>query len=115
VRVRQLIAAAYGTPQPLATFRIVGGPSGISSDPFDIVANAEGNFPETQTEPGWSTLGELMLRALLAERFKLIVHRENRELPVYALVMARSDRNFGPQFRAVFGCGLPEARSRRWI
>ena len=103
VRVRELIAMAYGTPQPLATFRILGGPNWIGSDPFDIIAKAVGNFPETQIEPGWSTSGELMLRSLLAERFQLIVHRENRELPVYALVMARSDCTLGPQLRLSSG------------
>ena len=36
-----------------------------------------------------------MLRALLAERFKLAVHEERREMPVYALVLARPDRTLG--------------------
>src|SRR5258708_35268202 len=37
-----------------------------------------------------------MLRALLAERFKLVVHNESRERPVYALVPARNDQRLGP-------------------
>jgi uncharacterized protein (TIGR03435 family) len=40
-----------------------------------------------------------MLKALLAERFKLVAHNESRELPVYDLVMARSDARPGPQLR----------------
>jgi uncharacterized protein (TIGR03435 family) len=40
-----------------------------------------------------------MLRTLLAERFKLKTHTETRELPIYALVMARSDSKPGPQLR----------------
>jgi uncharacterized protein (TIGR03435 family) len=103
VRVRELIAMAYGTPQPLATFRILGGPSWTNSDPFDIVAKADSNFPETQIQPGWSTSGELMLRTLLAERFKLTLHPESRELPVYALVRARTDGKLGPQLRQSSG------------
>ena len=40
-----------------------------------------------------------MLRALLYERFKLRVHTEQRELPVYHLVTARRDWKLGPQLR----------------
>jgi uncharacterized protein (TIGR03435 family) len=42
-----------------------------------------------------------MGRALLTERFKLIVHYETRELPIYALVMARTDGRIGPQLHPV--------------
>jgi len=37
-----------------------------------------------------------MLRALLADRFKLVMHNESREMPTYALVTARSDKKLGP-------------------
>jgi uncharacterized protein (TIGR03435 family) len=40
-----------------------------------------------------------MLRALLLERFKLVVHTEKREQPVYALVTARSDGRLGPNLK----------------
>jgi uncharacterized protein (TIGR03435 family) len=40
-----------------------------------------------------------MLRALLAERFKLAVRVETREQPIYALMMARTDRRLGPALR----------------
>jgi uncharacterized protein (TIGR03435 family) len=42
-----------------------------------------------------------MVRTLLADRFKLTVHDEVRDLPVYALVTARSDGRPGPQLRRV--------------
>jgi uncharacterized protein (TIGR03435 family) len=40
-----------------------------------------------------------MLQTLLAQRFKLVVHHETRELPLYALVLARRDRTLGPKLR----------------
>ncbi len=40
-----------------------------------------------------------MMRALLADRFKLAVHTESRELPIYALTLARRDGKTGSQLR----------------
>jgi uncharacterized protein (TIGR03435 family) len=95
--LRSLVGIAYGTPQPLPTFRVVGGPGWSDSDGFDVEAKTVGEFPETQGGPGFSNSGELMLRTLLAERFNLKVHTETRELPIYALVQARSNGSLGPR------------------
>lgn len=107
--LRALIAIAYGEPAPLPGFQIVAGPDWIDSDRFDIEAKAEGSFPETGAEAGFSTSGELMLQALLIERFKLIVHRETRQLPTYELVMAKSDRRLGSQLRPSSGADCAQA------
>jgi len=56
----------------------VNGPAWISEEKFDITAKAEG--------PG-AAMRE-MLQSLLADRFNLKVHREKRELPVYALMVS---------------------------
>ena len=40
-----------------------------------------------------------MLQALLAERFKLAVHYEMQERPVYALALARADGRLGPNIK----------------
>jgi uncharacterized protein (TIGR03435 family) len=59
----------------------VRGPSWLDSDRFDILAKAPPNMTT-------DTL-LLMLQALLTERFKLAVHREEKIAPVFALVAAR--------------------------
>ena len=40
-----------------------------------------------------------MIQNLLIERFKLVTRRETRDTPMYALVVARSDRRLGPQMK----------------
>ena len=79
---------------------LTGGPGWINSDRFDIVAKAEGS-PQLDTNKPGSTVTDvdrdaverirLMLRRFLAERFKLKLHDETRQLPVYELVVAKSD------------------------
>jgi uncharacterized protein (TIGR03435 family) len=110
IPLRLLIRNAY----QLQDFQIVGAPSWINSERYDIVAKAEdGTPPET---PSLDRTGpnriQLMIRSLLAERFQLVAHDETRELPIYALVVARSDGKLGPDLKksevdcnAVFAAG----------
>jgi uncharacterized protein (TIGR03435 family) len=67
-------------------YQIVG-PSWLGEDCFEIVAK----MPEGST----SDLIPAMLQALLAERFKLAAHKEDRPGPVYALVVGKG----GPKFK----------------
>jgi bla regulator protein BlaR1 len=83
-----LIRFAYDLPE----FQLSGGPAWLSTDRFDIVASADGN-PSIDEK-------RMMLRNLLAERFTLRTHTETRELPIYALTMARSDRRLGRALRS---------------
>jgi uncharacterized protein (TIGR03435 family) len=53
-----------------------------------------------------------MVRALLAERFKLSVHKETREMPIFALVTARSDGRVGPNLRKSSRDCSPAAATR---
>lgn len=107
--LRDLIAIAY----PVKNFfrgdtQLVGGPDWIGSDRFDIIAKAEG-MPalDTNKAAAVATAADetaveqvrLMLRKLLVDRFKVALHHEMRELPIYALVMAKTDRTLGPQLR----------------
>jgi uncharacterized protein (TIGR03435 family) len=60
----------------------VTGPDWMSAQRFDIVAKIpEGASKEQVPE---------MLQALLAERFKLAIHRDSKEQTVYALVVGKS-------------------------
>jgi uncharacterized protein (TIGR03435 family) len=89
--LRLLIGNAYG----IQDLQLVDAPKWISDERFDILAKANGEIPPPL--PGHPGLLQEMMRSLLAERFKLAVHRETRDFPVYALVLARSDRRLGPQ------------------
>jgi uncharacterized protein (TIGR03435 family) len=60
----------------------IAGPGWLYQEKYDIAAKAAGPVPTAQLRR--------MLQTLLADRFKLQVHRETRELPVYALVVTRS-------------------------
>ncbi len=84
VTLESMVRLAYR----LQESQLAGGPAWIYTDRFDIQAqSAQG------TAPG--EFGRRM-QTLLEERFNLKVHTETRELPVYALVFAASDRSRGP-------------------
>jgi uncharacterized protein (TIGR03435 family) len=83
--LKYVIALAYNIPPAMLNAyegRVVSGPDWVRSEVYNIDAKAE--MPTTETQL------KLMLQALLAERFKLRVHHETREMPVYALVTAKS-------------------------
>jgi bla regulator protein BlaR1 len=87
--LRILIANAYLSTVGLdVRYRISGVPSWIESESFDIAARADGNPTLEQKK--------LMLQSLLADRFKLTMHHETRQLAVYALVLANAG-NAGPR------------------
>ena len=85
IPLRQIIVDAYS----VFPFQVVDGPDWIDNTRFDINAK-----PETKAEPDQVNL---MLRRLLTERFKLAIHRETRDMPVYALALTRSDGRLGPR------------------
>jgi uncharacterized protein (TIGR03435 family) len=82
--LRVLMQGAYD----LQPFQIVGGPEWIGSEQYDVDAKAGG-------DPGNPQM-LLMLQSLLEDRFQLRVHRESREMPVYALTVARSGLKLPP-------------------
>ena len=82
-----VIRLAYG----LQDFQMVGGPSWVNTDRFDIQMRGPRGAVESEAPR--------RLQSLLAERFALKAHREKRDLPIYALVLARADRSLGPRLR----------------
>jgi len=100
VSAMDLIAIAYGEARPFPRANILGAPSWVSRDRFDIAAKANGN--PTQDEVS------RMLRPLLAERFRLVLHPETRERPIYMLTLARRDGSLGPGLRqSTLACSGP--------
>jgi len=93
--VRRLIREAYGLK---SDSQIIGGPGWIDDRRFDIIAKVDdaeaarmSKMTGEQSDKEWA----LMLQSLLADRFQLRVTREERTLPVYALIVARS----GPKIK----------------
>jgi len=66
-------------------------PSWAKTDKFDINARAPSADPTKEDM-------RLMVQSLLEDRFKLRVHRENREMPAYGLYLSRSGKT-GPQLK----------------
>jgi bla regulator protein BlaR1 len=81
------IAFAYDLT---AQSKLFGLPAWVSNDRFDIEARAQGNPTKDQMR--------LMVQSLLADRFKLVLHHEARQLPVYALVLSKEGKT-GPQLQ----------------
>jgi uncharacterized protein (TIGR03435 family) len=59
-------------------YRVVGGPDWMRTDRYDIHAKAGGPIPSEERQDA--------VLALLAERFKLVVHRETRDMPAMVLM-----------------------------
>jgi uncharacterized protein (TIGR03435 family) len=100
--LRRIIATAYDLQ--LEEFRLVGDQP-LLADRFDITATIPENASPRQVPA--------MLRALLAERFKLAVHTETRDASVLALTVQRDDGRLGPNLsQAAIDCAAAEAGGR---
>jgi len=108
------------TPRTLITFayritgyQLIGGPSWADRDTFDIVARMNGN-------PGWSAPGSLLpdstqvaMQGLLAERFKLKLHKEKRELDVFALETVKPNTAGPALLRSTSDCAALGEEARQ--
>jgi len=105
VSVLQLVRVAYGDDGPLTQDRLsvsdkVPDRRIVTSEKFDILATAERELAQPDLP--------LALRQLLADRFKLTVHRETRAVPSYQLVLSRPAGRLGPGLRrSSIDCAQP--------
>jgi hypothetical protein len=72
----------------------VSGPDWLKTDRFDLAAKAEGDASQDQIR--------VMLRALLSERFAMALHTASKNMPVYALIVAKG------------GLKIPEVKADGW-
>lgn len=86
VTLTMLIRDAYD----LFDSQVVGGPEWMNSKRWDVSANA------TELTPNDA---RALIRRLVEDRFALKAHTEMREMPIYRLVLARSDGTLGPKIK----------------
>jgi uncharacterized protein (TIGR03435 family) len=87
--LRMLIMTAFELKQEA---QLTGGPPDVLAAKYDINAKAPVAFIGKELPQ--------LLRVLLADRFKLKTHTETRELPLYDLVVTRSDGRLGPEMKS---------------
>jgi uncharacterized protein (TIGR03435 family) len=85
--LKDLVAFAYEVDNS----QIVSGPNWFASDRFDILGKPEKEGPLNRDD------ARVMLRTLLAERFRLKIHRETREMPVYVLTVGKNGSKMKPR------------------
>lgn len=87
--LKDLVMTAY----QIGDFRVSGGPGWINSDRYNIEAKAEAPPAFSQE---YRMLQYRRLQTLLQERFKLAVHRETKEVPVYDLTIVKGGPKLHP-------------------
>jgi bla regulator protein blaR1 len=92
--LQQVVRAAYGVEDD----RIIGAPSWLASDKYDVEAKEDTSEMSDPRKLGLDAhvrQQTRMLQAMLADRLRLAVHRETREIPILALLIAKN----GPKFQ----------------
>jgi uncharacterized protein (TIGR03435 family) len=88
-----LLKAVLLSAFPIQEAQLIGGPDWLATDRFDIVAKASASTPDEALH--------VMLQNLLIQRFSMKMHVETRSLPIYALTLARADRQIGPDMHVL--------------
>ncbi|SPE31551.1 hypothetical protein SBA5_890006 [Candidatus Sulfotelmatomonas gaucii] len=108
ITIKALILWAWapGNSRPLPDDQVTGGPSWINSDKYDIDAKLEDSQVaalEKLAPLDRLVQTRLMVRSLLADRFKLVMNHTTLIVPVFALVVARG----GPKLQETAPCSTP--------
>lgn len=104
-----IVAQAYNVP--FQSERLSGGPEWIWGDRFNIEATAEpGAIPTGASPEQRDQRMRTMLQALLAERFHLKIRREIKDLPVYAIVVAKGGPKLQPAVIEAKDCETEAAK-----
>jgi uncharacterized protein (TIGR03435 family) len=94
VNARTLVADAYGKELP----NVVGGPAWIDSEQYDVTATFGDSAAAKLAPYSKDRMDQifLMLRPAMEQRFGLVLHHQTREVPAYALVLAKGGPKFAP-------------------
>jgi len=103
LQLRAIIQFAYGISQPS---RLAAVPDWANTERFDIVVKGAVDSLEDRRR---------MLQALLADRFKLVAHTEQRSIPIFVLVVARADGRLGPSLKPSSIDCTAQGRGRRGV
>ncbi|MGH9439187.1 MAG: TIGR03435 family protein, partial [Terriglobia bacterium] len=95
VSLKILIEMAYDVKD----FQLTGGPKWTDSTRYDIEAKPSDSVARNLVKLSQERQGQqlrLMLKSLLADRFKLTLSRTTRQLPIYALVVSQHGPKIHP-------------------
>ena len=94
VTVRDLLRTAFSR-RAFDVRQFVSAPGWIDEERFDIAAKLAGALPRQPDE--YVRAQASLVRSLLEERFKLVIHTEQREIPAFALMKANRNGTLGPK------------------
>jgi len=106
-----LVKAAFRHEPPLLASQIVGLPEWVSETRYDITAKTSSDDAPRDAGSPLAHMDEY-IRSLLEDRFALRTHIEEREMPVYALVIASGGSKLRPALDCSKPVNLPKCNAR---
>jgi uncharacterized protein (TIGR03435 family) len=107
VLVNQPIRSILLGASPVQTREVEGMPDWVTTERYDITLKSPPGGANRASQAGAAERRQMM-RAMFADRMKLVAHVEQRERDVYSLVLARSDGKLGPELKpSTLDCSPP--------